>query len=768
MNNRLVCVYVTHQGHTEALKIEVCKDTHSNTLSPFIRKTTVEELHDNHLSSPREMVYMLNQLGLSKQPFIIEAKYLHYESVVRILQQNPWHYRKDGGNGSLKKTVPLLNIAHPTFMLPMGNLIGGELYITNPVTWNKHIRVRLCYQGALASYYPVSNDLPCLDAFGRLFVRDERAECGLLHVLGSNLDAERGELNLPYYDIDRLSDITSHGWQVFVKRSDGSRSSVYAHHSSSGISWFDTDNDKEIDEHIVTEMLNSYLQGRNYVQAKGRICLFRSSDVQKQKSETLAEKIIPGGVSRIYEHLGDTLSQEEKHRIDKRLCSVNATLYPYQREGVHWLALMRKRHVGCLLADEMGLGKTLQILSHLYCIEHPSGPFLVVVPTSLIYNWEHEVRKFIPEWGGSLCIKQHQPNPRVRIILVSYDLLRMNLSAYQKVGYDTIVVDEAQIIKNRDTKKYQAIASLKSAHRIILTGTPIENSMNDIWSHFMLLMPSMKQLYKRLTAGGVAVDSPQFMEMSRKLLQPFILRREKHEVQKDLPRRLEKTVFIDLSDKERQIYDNVRSVFVQAFRTGVSGRVSSLALEGLMRMHQACVSPRLLPSTLYKGTRFKSSKMEMALEYIKAFRSEGRKVLMFSQFVEALEEMERYLQELNIGYVHLYGKTRDRQTAVESFQKNKGISVFLISLKAGGVGLNLTAATRVLFMDDWWNPAVEDQASSRAHRLGQSKDVVIFRLVCKGTMEEKILQLQEKKKRTIDIFNAASKLSMDDIKELIE
>ena len=237
----------------------------------------------------------------------------------------------------------------------------------------------------------------------------------------------------------------------------------------------------------------------------------------------------------------------------------------------------------------------------------------------------------------------------------------------------------------------------------------------------------------------------------------------------DLPERTEKTIYVELSEQERDVYRRVHTTILQAFASGVSGRISSIALEGLLRLRQACVSPSLLPRSVCSDANITpSSKLSTALDYIETFRSEHRQVLVFSQFVSALHQMEELLQQRNIRFVTLYGDTRDRSTPVSQFQSDNDITVFLISLKAGGVGLNLTAADRVILLDDWWNPAVEDQAMGRAHRIGQQRNVLVLRLVCKDTVEEKILQLQDQKRQTINLFNATTdKLSLEELRSLL-
>ena len=475
----------------------------------------------------------------------------------------------------------------------------------------------------------------------------------------------------------------------------------------------------------------------------------------KADDSSLAARLgAPADALQLYK-TNEPLSESEKQLITLRLSqNLNATLYPYQREGVLWLQQQRKNDHGCLLADEMGLGKTIQVIAHLCCL-NPNVRHLIIAPTSLIYNWQNEVLRFAPLLKSQLT-------------LVSYDMLRLHLDDYIHQSFDTIIIDEAQAIKNRQTKKYQAVSQLHSRHRIILTGTPIENSIDELWSHMMILNPYIQGLYRRLQTMGLPSIAEAYTTLSAKLLKPFILRREKSQVLTDLPERTEKTVYIELSETERTIYNQVHTSILHALSTGISGRVTSIALEGLLRLRQACVSPNLLPQDISKHEPFVSTKFQTALGLIESFKDEKRQVLIFSQFKSALVEMEQLLLQASIRFVTLYGDTSDRSTPVQQFQSDSSFTAFLISLKAGGFGLNLTSADRVILLDDWWNPAVEDQAMSRAHRIGQQNNVLVLRLVCKDTVEEKILQLQDQKRFTVDQFNASNdKITLEEIKNLI-
>ena len=756
MAYRLMCIYETSNNQAiPDLRIEVCLDGKSQSISPFQRKVTLSDLYNEGVSAGVPLLPIINHAGLEHQPFRINSCFLQSSAVVSVLRSHPYTFTQPNGKGSVKKS-PCPLMPGTTAPYPIGMLIGGELYIDSPATWHRSIKVRLRYQNAPSAFYPAYSPIPFITLNGQMMMqRDESAESNLLQTLGTYYDPVSFTLSLPSPDTSALAALTHQGWRVYIVNQQKSHSQIYTHSSPSGITWFSTDQHSDYDQ-FAQQLLEGFMHARNYSETDGNISLFQKQDAVKADDTTLAARLgAPADALHLY-NTNEPLSVSEKQLIFVRLSErLNATLYPYQREGVLWLHQQRKNGHGCLLADEMGLGKTIQVIAHLCCL-NPSSRHLIIAPTSLIYNWQEEVLRFAP-----LLMPQ--------LTLVSYDMLRLHLDDYIHQSFDTIIIDEAQAIKNRQTKKYQAVSQLHSLHRIILTGTPIENSIDELWSHFMILNPSIQGLYHRLQVMGLPSIAEAYIALSGRLLKPFILRREKTQVLSDLPERTEKTVYIELSDTERAIYQQVHTSILHALSTGVSGRVTSIALEGLLRLRQACVSPNLLPQVISKHEPFVSTKFQTALALIESFKHEHRQVLVFSQFKSALSEMEQLLRQENIRFVTLYGDTRDRSTPVAQFQSDASITAFLISLKAGGFGLNLTSADRVILLDDWWNPAVEDQAMSRAHRIGQQNNVLVLRLVCKDTVEEKILQLQDQKRFTVDQFNATSdKITLKEIKELID
>jgi superfamily II DNA or RNA helicase len=446
---------------------------------------------------------------------------------------------------------------------------------------------------------------------------------------------------------------------------------------------------------------------------------------------------------------------------------LTAELRPYQRRGVAWLAFLREAGLGALLADDMGLGKTVQALCAV------RGRTLVVAPTSVVHNWSDEIRRFRP--GLTACV-YHGPkralDPLADVTITSYALLRLDEEILAMPTWDTLVLDEAQLIKNPESQVAQAAYRLKAGWRLTLSGTPVENRLDELWSQMHFLNRGLlggrrdfQDRYAKAVADGVEGVAVRLRERIR----PFVLRRLKQDVAPELPPRTEATLYCTLSSDERQVYDAVRAAtlenVVAKLREG--GGVLA-ALEALLRLRQAACHPALVPGQ----TAETSAKVERLRESLETVLAEGHKALVFSQWTSLLDLIEPHLRRAAIEFVRLDGSTVDRAGVVAQFQDvTTGPPVLLISLKAGGTGLNLTAADHVFLMDPWWNPAVEDQAADRAHRIGQDRPVLVYRLVAEETVEERILLLQDAKRGIADAALGdavrAASLTRDDLLALL-
>ena len=763
MAYKIACIYVEEQKALKEVRLEVCGDGTSSQIAPFMRRVNVAELASDDNPLTREFAAMLNNLGFEYQPFRISGQELASPEVIALLGKNSYSFIQSGKSRSLKKGQSRLVSVNGD--LPVAKLLGGTLYINNPANWKSGIDVRFRYQDAVAETLPFYNDYPIRTLDGCYKKRNAKEETELLKTLAPCVLSADGTISLSDYYVAFLKNLESLGWITLYAKSKSKASRVHFKRTSSGIDWFTTSQDA-YDDDITAKLLDAYMHGRNYQQGRASTTFFSKEDLVRQDSDSFVKDYVFDG-NFIEKYNEVTLTPNERKTIQDAVeKKFQATLRDYQWDGVYWLATMRKKNSGCILADEMGLGKTLQVLAHLLATGNTRS--LIVVPTSLVSNWDSEIKRFIPSWKGKVSLNQRIPETDKQIHIISYDLLRRNISHYKAVHYDTLVLDEAQMLKNDNTQRHKVISQLDFHHGIVMTGTPIENAVDDVWSYFYILMPGMRMVHdhlKRLSDGATSTDA--FLKVSSKLLNPFILRRTKKEYLKELPPCVERNVYITLDKEETETYSRIHRVFNKAMNDGTSGRVTSIALEALLRLRQTCVSLNLLPPTLYKGGRRLSTKMSLVLGQIRNL-GEDDKLIVFSQFVQALEELETFLKEQNIPYVSLYGDTTDRETPVATFQNDGNVQVFLSSIKAGGVGLNLTAADYVLLLDDWWNPAVEAQAFSRAHRIGQKRTVEVMRLICKDTVEEKILALQQSKKQTADVFNiSGGKLTTEELRTLL-
>jgi superfamily II DNA or RNA helicase len=447
-------------------------------------------------------------------------------------------------------------------------------------------------------------------------------------------------------------------------------------------------------------------------------------------------------------------------------------LRDYQREGLGWMHFLRRFRFGGCLADDMGVGKTAQVLAlletrrELRATGEVERPSLVVVPKSLIFNWRQEAARFTPQ----LRVLDHTGIGRdknhfadVDLILTTYGTLRRDAAHFKDMVFDYVILDEAQAIKNVSTESHKAVRLLRGNHHLALSGTPVENHLGELWALFEFLNPGLLGAASafQLAGGELRNPSEETRQLLAHALRPFILRRTKEQVARELPSKIEQTIYCDLEPRQRKMYNELR----QHYRDLLLNKISSegiakskiQVLEALLRLRQAACHPGLIDAKLKKDP---SAKLEVLLDQLQEVMQEGHKALVFSQFTSLLAIVRERLKGTNHEY--LDGKTTDRQARVERFQNDPKCQLFLISLKAGGLGLNLTAADYVFILDPWWNPAVEAQAVDRAHRIGQQRQVFAYRLIARDTVEEKVLQLQETKRNLADaILGGSSSLIRD-------
>ena len=465
---------------------------------------------------------------------------------------------------------------------------------------------------------------------------------------------------------------------------------------------------------------------------------------------------------------------------------IKADFRDYQKKGFNWLWFLYSYGLNGILADDMGLGKTLQALTLIQKAKETDGKMasLVICPTSVVFNWEAEIKKFA---SGLKCLNLTGATRKgffkkindYDIVITSYALLRRDIEDLKHIEFRSIILDESQNIKNQDSLTAQSSKQLKASHRLALSGTPIENRLSELWSAFDFLMPGfLYDINEFNYRYGVPIQEKGDRDIEKRLkkqIYPFILRRMKRDIAKDLPDKIENIAYCKMTPDQKDFYLDVldstrREIFDKVNADGFEKSKMSV-FSALLRLRQVCCHPRLYDKEGKMGN-IESGKFEHLKEMLEEIISEGHRVLLFSQFVQMLDIVKDWFDKTGIKYEYLTGSTKDRQTVVNNFNNNPTIPVFLISLKAGGTGLNLTGADYVIHYDPWWNPAVEDQATDRAHRIGQTKNVFVYRLITKGSVEEKIMKLKERKRDLLDSVistdrNVGKSITFDDIKDIL-
>jgi SNF2 family DNA or RNA helicase len=564
--------------------------------------------------------------------------------------------------------------------------------------------------------------------------------------------------------------------------------------------WFELDGELTIDETKILSIkelldLNRKSKGRFLELKKGEF-LSLTEDLKKQIDEL--EAFVTNDkkgilINRFASHALEEITSKaasfkaDKHWKDfrkkiKETTTVDAVVPPtldaelrsYQEEGFRWMTRLKAWDAGACLADDMGLGKTVQAIAMMLHLAE-NGPALVVCPASVVPNWGNELRRFAPTLNP--IILKHSNREEVftapgsfDVLVITYGLLQTEVERIGKIQWAMAVLDEAHAIKNTQTKSSKAAMSIVSDFKLALTGTPIQNHLGELWNLFNFCNPGLLGTLTQFNDRFIKDDLQSQRNHLKKLIAPFILRRTKNKVLDELPSKTEITFTVELSDPEMAFYETLRREAIETIENndGPNGHQHLQALAEITKLRLACCNTTLVN----KAVQLPSAKMEAFFEIILELQANNHRALVFSQFVGHLAIVRSELDKQGISYQYLDGSTPipQREIAVKAFQSGKG-DLFLISLKAGGLGLNLTAADYVLHLDPWWNPAIEDQASDRAHRIGQTRPVTIYRLVAKNTIEEKILQLHATKRDMADNLlegsDQSAKLSTADLLNLL-
>jgi len=581
--------------------------------------------------------------------------------------------------------------------------------------------------------------------------------------------------------IDKGIDIRLKGSKKKITSKKGNMS----FHLSSNTDWFDVKlnySDEEGKEEPVN--IDSQYLDKGLIKVGGSFILLTKKDIEKIKKFQKEGMGNDGGlkvskldfnlINEIYNSLENKTKEitslvkiseklKDFKEIKKQVLpkNFNGKLREYQVSGYNWLNFLREYGFNGCLADDMGLGKTVQALALLQKLkeENELGTSLLIVPVSTIPNWENEIERFTP----SLKHIRHSGVERNKdlaylntfdLIIMSYHTMRNDIELLHKIELDYIILDESQYIKNATSQSFKTVRTLKSKHKLTLTGTPIENSTLDLWSQMDFLNPGIlntQKNYKARFARPIEMQGDkEAAERLKKLIFPFLLRRTKEEVEKELPEKEIITIYSEMEPEQLEVYNTYRNQYRKEITSNIDEKgikQNTMAIfSALLKLRQIALFPILADNSL---NQISSCKFEAMKDMLEDILEEGHKVLIFSQFVKSLKIIEKHINSLGIKYSYLDGTVKNREEEIRKFQNQKEISIFLLSLKAGGVGINLTAADYVILFDPWWNPAVENQAIDRAHRIGQDHKVIAYKMIVKNTVEEKIVKLQERKKKLV-------------------
>jgi len=625
-----------------------------------------------------------------------------------------------------------------------------------------------------------------------------------------------GHLEFAASELDRIvASLVEEDWEVHAQGLPVRKGGQLSLSVRSGVDWFELDGEVDFNGEAVPlpDLLAALRSGERYIRlGDGSQGMLPAKWLEKLEPLAGLSQEKRGEVLRfqsnqalLLDSMLATSLQETSLRVDRKFAAIRKQLQSfqgvkpakppqafqgelrqYQLEGLGWLRFLEKFGFGGCLADDMGLGKTVQVLALLggRSRRQPKGAekraSLVVAPNSVVHNWQKEAERFCPKlkiamYTGTDRKKRLPDLDPYDVVLTTYGTLRKDIERLSQISWDYAILDEAQAIKNNASQTAKASRLLKARHRLALSGTPIENHLGELWSLLEFLNPGLlgtSSAFRDLTTSGRSIDEQQ-IECLRKGLAPFLLRRTKSQVLPQLPKKTEQRLYCDLPASQQKQYNQLRDHYRVALnqRIAESGfaKAKIHVLEALLRLRQAACHPGLIDSD-HAGKP--SAKLDLLMEQLGEVVSEGHKALVFSQFTQMLAIVQDRLDKANIPFEYLDGKTKDRQARVERFQNDADCPVFLISLKAGGTGLNLTAADYVYLLDPWWNPAVESQAIDRTHRIGQTQPVFAYRLIAKNTVEEKILELQSRKSELAEAIISADRsllksLSTEDLQAIL-
>ena len=585
-----------------------------------------------------------------------------------------------------------------------------------------------------------------------------------------------------------LNEILKSNIQIYTKSGKKVNTSKFENVSLSyGMDWFDISGNINLEGHrySMDEVIAAMNRKNRWVEIDGNCIIFPNRELDYLKKINIEGNKI--GFSK--EQFIDAINIAENKNIeinnihnlfqDKSEVSVPDDLWnilrDYQRQGVKWLCNRCNSGFGVCLADDMGLGKTLQVIAFLSQKKWRDYLNIIIVPMTLLENWKREINKFSPQLKVKIyhgVYRNLNDLKDCNILLTTYGTCLNDINYLAKINFGCMVIDEAQYIKNHKSKTYKAIQKINSISKIFLTGTPMENNLLEYWSLMKILNPKYLPLYSEVS--NMVDDDYKLVKLIKRVTSPFILRRMKNDVLKELPEKTEQIIYCEFNEEQRILYktiqDSIRDYINSENETHVIKQSSPYILEGLLRLRQICCDPKLLPPELNKKGILKSSKTNLVLDMIYELISNNHKVVLYSDFPGLLKILKKELEKVKIENFYIDGETKNRQEVVDNFENTKN-AVFLISLKAGGTGLNLVSADIAILYNPWWNPAAEKQAEDRIYRIGQTNKVTIYKLIMADSIEEKMQELKNKKTdistKLLEGATGISKLTLTELKNLI-
>ncbi len=763
----LVFIFAFSRGSAKELIVEAARDR-AKAFGPFLRGSKffsqlVDKLRDEDIA----LLDSLKSVGMTNLPYSIPRNRFDAVPIREWAAAGGRFFKRVGSFGSIRAVHEAFSLPGKDLVVSPGKLLDAPVFVR--VSF-RHASCRLCfrYTGVESPVQAVFSSVPLRLESGRYVRRDTVAENRVLLSLrkrGVDIDS-KGRFTVDEYLLANLVQ-TPPEQVVFIAEKSNAVTATNQSRTVSGIKWFEDDSDVSS-----PDFLNAYLENRSYVQLDGVVGLFNRETIARHVERELYRDAVSSDPVRKLLDLAFSIQNNQLDRLDIVHGKLRPYLTDWQTRGVVWILRMKEIGAGAILADEMGLGKTVQAIAFLSLDGRKHNDrlcSLIVCPASVVENWKAEITRFEPTLSQLVCCPLYPDDiPSHGLIILSYERAVRQIKVLEKIRFDNIVLDEAQKIKNAGTASYKALATLCTEFRIMLTGTPIENTVTELWNHVAFVNPETRGAMQSFRTRYPALESVQkFTGFSLDVLSYFVLIRKKRDVSINLPPMEVKVVRCRMDSAQRNLYESTRKKFLAGLKGGTSARVASLALEALLRLRQCCCLPTMLPNSLNSSNINDSCKMSTAFQIVLNETRQGRKVLVFSQFLETIDSLKSMFSEVGIETFVITGATVHRQELVDSFNNASCGVVVLISLKAGGVGMNLATASCVILLDPWWNPAVESQAFARAHRIGQQHPVEVFKLICEDTVEDKMLELEEQKK-TLAAGLGAKNLSKDEILALLK